>query len=452
MDDVGRLWTGIGVCAAVILLMAFLTLCENAAVEFNDAKLKKMAEEDKDPKAIRLAALLGRTGRVVATNLIARSIMIIAVSVVGAIYFYAPLSNKIHKLFDVYTQASYYIIGICSFVIISCLLALVICTFGVGIPKKLCISGKVGERFILNSCVAYKALLAVFSPLAIVSGAVSAGILRLFGVKSTNKADAVTEEEILMMVDAVNETGGIEESQAEMISNIFDFDDIEVREVMTHRTEMVAIEENSTLSEAVKLVIGEGFSRIPVYCDNADNISGVIFAKDLLRLVFEEDKKERPVKEFMRDITFVPESNKCGELFKEFTEDKTQIAVVVDDYGGTAGIITMEDLLETIVGNIQDEYDDETEEIQKVSSDCYDMVGTAAFDDVMEALGKEYHGEVDYDTIGGFVMDLLGHVPEDNEKVTVHWENVEFKVLSIHEKKIERLRAVIKRDNEEVTD
>ena len=108
MDDVGRLWTGIGVCAAVILLMAFLTLCENAAVEFNDAKLKKMAEEDKDPKAIRLAALLGRTGRVVATNLIARSIMIIAVSVVGAIYFYAPLSNKIHKLFDVYTQASYY--------------------------------------------------------------------------------------------------------------------------------------------------------------------------------------------------------------------------------------------------------------------------------------------------------------------------------------------------------
>jgi Mg2+/Co2+ transporter CorC len=247
-------------------------------------------------------------------------------------------------------------------------------------------------------------------------------------------------------------TGGIEESQAEMISNIFDFDDIEVREVMTHRTEMVAIEENSTLSEAVKLVIGEGFSRIPVYCDNADNISGVIFAKDLLRLVFEEDKKERPVKEFMRDITFVPESNKCGELFKEFTEDKTQIAVVVDDYGGTAGIITMEDLLETIVGSIQDEYDDETEEIQKVSSDCYDMVGTAAFDDVMEALGKEYHGEVDYDTIGGFVMDLLGHVPEDNEKVTVHWENVEFKVLSIHEKKIERLRAVIKRDNEEVTD
>ena len=241
MDDVGRLWTGIGVCAAVILLMAFLTLCENAAVEFNDAKLKKMAEEDKDPKAIRLAALLGRTGRVVATNLIARSIMIIAVSVVGAIYFYAPLSNKLHKLFDVYTQASYYIIGICSFVIISCLLALVICTFGVVIPKKLCISGKVGERFILNSCVAYKALLAVFSPLAIVSGAVSAGILRLFGVKSTNKADSVTEEEILMMVDAVNETGGIEESQAEMISNIFDFDDIEVREVMTHRTEMVAV-------------------------------------------------------------------------------------------------------------------------------------------------------------------------------------------------------------------
>ncbi len=448
MDDAGRLWLGIAVCAAVVLLMGFLTACENAAVEFNDARLKKLAEEDKDPKAIRLAGLLSRTGRVVATNLIARSIMIIAVSVVGAIYFYSPLAGQLHKLFDVYSNASNYLIGIGSFIIISCILALVICTFGIGIPKKLCVSGKIGERFILNVCGVYKAFLALFGPLAAVSGAVSAGFLRLFGVKSTNKADSVTEEEILMMVDAVNETGGIEESQAEMISNIFEFDDIEVREVMTHRTEMVAIEENSAVTEAVKLAIESGFSRIPVYRENTDDISGVIFAKDLLKLVLEEDKKELPVREFTREISFVPESNKCGELFKEFTDEKTQIAVVVDDYGGTAGIITMEDLLETIVGNIQDEYDNEAVEIQKISPDSYDILGNTAFDEVMETLGKEYDGEEDYETIGGFVIDLLGHIPEDNERVTVKWENIEFRVLSVHDKKIERLRAVINRNRE----
>ncbi len=444
MDDVGRLWVGIVICAAVVLVMGFLTACENAAVEFNDAKLKKMAE-DKDPKAVRLAGILKQPGRVVVTNLIARSIMIIVISVICTVYFFAPLSEYFAKLFGAEPESgAYYGVCVGTFFIISCLLALAVCTFGISIPKKLCVSGKIGESFILNAGGIYRGFLAAFRPLEAVSGLISKGILRLFGVKNIGRNDAVTEEEILMMVDAVNETGGIEESQAEMISNIFDFDDIEVREVMTHRTEMVAIEENAPVTEAVKLVMDEGFSRIPVYCDNPDNISGVIFAKDLLKLVLDENKKEQPVSDFMREVRFVPESNKCGELFEEFTDQKTQIAVVVDDYGGTAGIITMEDLLETIVGNIQDEYDDEAEEIQQVSPNTFDLLGNAGFDNVMEALDKEYSGNNDYDTIGGFVIDLLGHIPEENEHGTVSWENVEFKILSVHDKKIERLRAVVK--------
>ena len=256
------------------------------------------------------------------------------------------------------------------------------------------------------------------------------------GVKGEQKR-ALTEEEILLMVNEVGESGAIEESQAEMISNIFDFDDIEVREVMTHRTEMTAIEDNRPVTEAIKLIIDEGFSRIPVYHENNDNICGVVFAKDLLRLALDDSDKDAPVSDFMRDILFVPESNKCGELFEQFTTTRGQIAVVVDDYGGTAGIITMEDLLETIVGSIQDEYDDETEEIIKLDDGRLEVRGTAGCEEVMEALGKDH--DSGYDTIGGFVTELLGHIPEDGETAELEWEDLRFSILEVSDKKIVRL-------------
>ncbi len=265
--------------------------------------------------------------------------------------------------------------------------------------------------------------------------------LRLMGVKGEQKR-ALTEEEILLMVNEGGESGVIEESQAEMISNIFDFDDIEVREVMTHRTEMTAIEDNRPVTEAIKLIIDEGFSRIPVYHENNDNICGVVFAKDLLRLVLDDSDRDAPVSKFMRDIMFVPESNKCGELFEQFTTQRGQIAVVVDDYGGTAGIITMEDLLETIVGSIQDEYDDETEEIIKLSDGKLEVLGTAGCEEVMEALGREYDG--DYDTIGGFVTELLGHIPEDGETAELEWQDIRFSIAEVSDKKIVRLRVWLK--------
>ena len=175
-----------------------------------------------------------------------------------------------------------------------------------------------------------------------------------------------------------------------------------------------------------------------------DNICGVVYVKDLLRLALENDGAFHSAKEFMREIMFVPESNKCGELFEEFTKTKNQIAVVVDEYGGTAGIITMEDLLETIVGNIQDEYDDEEEEILKHSEDIFDFLGTADFADAMEALGKDVPEDTEFDTIGGFVVDLLGHFPTQSENASVRWEDIEFTVLEVDENRIEKLRAVKK--------
>lgn len=447
MDDVGRLWLSVVVCAAIVAVMAFVCACENAATEFNDAKLKKLAAEDK--RAERLKKMTEDAGRFVSANLISRSVLIIVLSAVCTVNFFEPLTEYFRRVFSGWDEsAEYYAACGVSLLVLICVLSLVITVFGVNLPKKLCVSGKIGESFILSAVGFYRCWLCIFKPLEIINDGLSRLILRIFGVKNVSRNDIVTEEEILLMVDAVNETGGIEESQAEMISNIFEFDDIEVREVMTHRTEVVAIEQDSPVKEAVELAIKEGFSRIPVYEENIDNICGVIFAKDLLNLVFTPDTENHTVREYKRDIMFVPESNMCRELFKDFTEQKAQIAVAVDDYGGTAGIITMEDLLETIVGSIQDEYDDETEEIRETAEGVFEIVGNAGYSDVMEALGKDPDEDSVYETIGAMVIDLLGEIPSDGETPCVKWENIEFSVLEVKDKKIEKLRACIIPENE----
>ena len=445
MDPALRTWLIIGVCTALSVLIGFFTACENAAVEMTEVRLRRLLAEN-NKKARVLTNLLESPGRFVSANTISRSFMLASVCALSSHLCYPLIRKGLAKLFyiDSASGAGYYGITVLSFVLAVLGAVIILTVFAITIPKRLCTSGKIGERFILAVSGAYSMWIALFMPLVWLVEGISKGFLRLFGVKSTSDPDAVTEEEIMMMVDAVNETGGIEESQAEMIGNIFEFDDIEVGEAMTHRTEIVGIEENDDIKQAIRLAIDEGKSRLPVYTENMDNICGVVYVKDLLRLALENDGAFHSAKEFMRDIMFVPESNKCGELFEEFTKTKNQIAVVVDEYGGTAGIITMEDLLETIVGNIQDEYDDEEEEILKHSEDIFDLLGTADFADAMEALGKDVPEDTEFDTIGGFVVDLLGHFPAQNEKASVRWEDIEFTVLEVDENRIEKLRAVKK--------
>lgn len=446
MDDVGRLWQGIVICVVIIALMFFFTICENAIIELNDSRAKKLAEEHKRGK--QLGKLLEKPNRLVMTNLVSRAIMMIILSVTATVYFFVPLRDELLNGFSVPIHGGmpYYAICLLTFFIIICILALMIIVFGMNLPKRLCSGGKINEEFVMSVCGVYRAFLAVFLPLEVVATGITTAFLKLFGVKAPAESESVTEEEILMMVDAVNETGGIEEVQAEMINNIFEFDDLAVRDVMTHRTDVVGVEINAPVREAVEIAINDGFSRIPVYEENMDNICGVIFAKDLLKLIFEDNADQMKLNDFMREITYVPESNNCGELFEYFTSQKCHIAVAVDEYGGTAGIVTMEDLLESIVGNIQDEYDDEVEEIQEVAPDTFDILGNTSLHDVMEKLGKKVPDDTECETIAGFVTDLLGYIPDDGETPEIMWENIEFSVINTEDQHIKKLRAVIKRD------
>lgn len=409
--------------------------CECCAAEIPDSRLKKLAENDK--RARNVLIILEHSGRYTALDIISRIVLISVQFACVFVWDYSPIKKMFTNWFGGGNAAG----GICAAAVIVLVMTVWVAAVCLNVPKKMCSAGKVGERFLLRTAGIYRGWLTLFMPLEIICRGVTSALLRLFDVKNVNAEDHVTEEEILMMVDAVNETGGIGESQAEMISNIFEFDDIGIDEVMTHRTEVAAIEESAPIREAVELAIESGFSRIPVYKDSIDDIQGVIYAKDLLTLVFHESAEDRTVKDFMREVIFVPESRKCGELFKELTAKKVQMAVAVDEYGGTAGVVTLEDLIETIVGDIVDEYDDESEEITKISDGVFEIEGNAGYEDVMEALGKEPDEDSPFETIGAMVIELLGHIPDDGERPSVKWENIKFTVTEAEDRRIGKIRA-----------
>ncbi len=439
MDDDSRIRLGIVLCVACVLAAAFLSACEQSITELPDSDLDRLAEESR--RGRRLKRMTDSANRFLMSGLVLRACTAMLTAAAGARFFYPPLKKALGSL-----PKPVPALGAAA--IVTAVLLTVFAALGLVLPKRLCTAGKLGEGFAMAISGIYSGLLALASPIVVCVSGLSSALSAVFGVKCSDLDQTVTEEEILMMVDAVNETGGIEEAQAEMISNIFEFDDLEVHEIMTHRTEVEAVPADSTLREAAQIVIDTGFSRLPVYEGSIDSICGVVFAKDLLEAAI-GGEQNAPVRSIMREIRYVPETKSCDELMQEFTSQKTQIAVVVDDYGGTAGIVTLEDLLEEIVGSIQDEYDNEVPDIQEITPNTFDIAGRADPADVMEALGCTLPEDCQFDTISGFVTDLLGHIPAEGERESVKWQNVSFTVIKTEDKMIEKLRAVIDRTQEQ---
>lgn len=245
----------------------------------------------------------------------------------------------------------------------------------------------------------------------------------------------VTEEDILQMVDVGEETGVLEESQKDMINNIFEFGDITAEEIMTPRTDVEAVDVEDPVSEALRIAVEHGFSRIPVYEEDIDHVIGVLYVKDLLPYVGRELPAEVSLQGLMRGAYFIPGSKNCQDLFAEMTEKHIQLAMVVDEYGGLAGIVSMEDLVESIVGNIQDEYDNEEEEIKQTGDNSFEVDGSLAIDEVSELTGVVLP-EGDYDTLAGFLIFLLGRIPEGDEHACVEYEGLTFTILSMEERRI----------------
>ncbi len=265
---------------------------------------------------------------------------------------------------------------------------------------------------------------------------------KLFGIKTTDSSKI--EDEIKNIMQEGDEIGTLDKAQKNMIANVFEFDDRTVSEIMTHRTDCIVLSVKDSLQNVLDLALKNGYSRIPVYGDDIDDIVGVLYVKDLLVLLTqdEEARKNFKIENYMRKPFFVPFSRRCIDLFSDLTEQKMQMAIVVDEYGGTFGIVTMEDLLESIVGNMQDEYDNEVAEISCISEDEYDIAGWVTVDEFERLFNIEIpDDEYESDTMGGVVTEILGMIPGDDEAPSVTVRGIELTVTDANKKCINKIRC-----------
>ena len=269
-------------------------------------------------------------------------------------------------------------------------------------------------------------------------------IVAVFRLFRLNVKEEATQEDVMELVEDVSEDI-IDEEQKEMIENIFELGEITVNEIMTHRTEVFAVDGEDSCADIIEKMKAEGFSRIPVYSGTIDTITGILYAKDLLGVIGNEEKLNAPVNTIARKAMFVPKSCLANDLLVQFKLKRTQMAVVVDEYGGTSGIITMEDILEEIVGNIQDEYDNEEEEFQKIDDNTIICIASLRIEDAFEALGMEETAETmedeDYDTVGGLIINKLARIPEQGEDAFVEHMGVKFTVLDVADRRIVKVKA-----------
>ncbi len=269
-------------------------------------------------------------------------------------------------------------------------------------------------------------------------------IERLFGARDNETKQAETEEEILSLVEEGQEKGLIEDETKDIIENVFDFDDTVAYEIMTHRRDMTSLEDTDDLKTVVDVAIRSGHSRIPVYRDDIDNIIGVLYVKDLLKYVGAPAPASFKLSSVLRPALFVPRTKDCRSLFSFMKKNKTQIAVVVDEYGGTEGIITLEDLIEDILGSIQDEYDNEEDEIRRLSDGTFTVDGSTAIEDVEELTGVELSDD-DSETIAGFMLSNLGRIPSAGEHPVVEAEGLRFTATETDGRRI--LEVLIEKQN-----
>ena len=436
MDDPGSIILKLLLLFVLVIINAFFAMSEIAIISLNDNVVDKQAE-DGNKKAKKVKKLTENPSNFLSTIQIGVTLAGFLTSASASSSFAAGLTEKLVALG---TPVSAKVINGISVVLITVIMSYFSLVFGELAPKRMAMQKP--EKIAYSVVGILLVVKTITAPFVKVLSASTNLIVRLCGFDPNANEESVTEEEIRMMVDVGQEKGVIEDIQKEMIDNIFDFDDIDVSDIMTHRTDMFAVEDTDSLEQVVSISIEHGYSRIPVFHEDPDNIIGIVYIKDLLKYISSSLPKDKGPKDVMREAYYVPFSKSCGALFNEMCEKHMQMAVVVDEYGGTAGIVTMEDLLEAIVGNIQDEYDNEDEEIVEVSENVFTIDGTAYIEEVNELVG-DIIPEGDYDTLGGFLISRLGYLPKDGDMTEVEFKNLKFTILNVEDRRIGKIRVEI---------
>ena len=316
-------------------------------------------------------------------------------------------------------------------------------SIGVIVPQR--IGRRKPEKWAMRLVDIVRVIMLIFKPFTWVIALFSTILLKIIGIDYKEDYDNVTEEEIISIVNEGQEQGVLEEQEAEMISNIMEMDEKDAASIMTHRKNVVAIDADWTLNETVEFIMDEINSRFPVYDGDIDNIIGIIHIRDVFtrhNKLANGDVKLKDISDIMREPVFIPETKNIDSLFEEMQKDKNHMCIVIDEYGQMAGIVTLEDILEEIVGNIMDEYDEEDDNIIKESDDTYLIKGMTPLDDIEEVVGITFDEE-DYDTLNGYLISKLEHIPEEDEKIELDTDKGRFQVLSVEGNMIAEVRLVM---------
>ncbi|MBN3490357.1 HlyC/CorC family transporter [Acholeplasma equirhinis] len=439
----------------VILIFVFIGLngifaaSEIALVSANRKKVEADVESGKKiaKKAKKVLKLSENPTRFLSTIQIGITMFGFINGAIAANAFADQLANTLSQDFNWdYSVASPIIT-----VVITLLLTYLQVVLGELVPKRLAMKAPEKVAYFFVGFLSGIAL--IMRPFVILLTGTANLIVRMFGINPNENDDTMTEDELRLELNASEQKGVIDRSENEMIQNIFEFDTTTVEEVMTHRTEVSAIDIEATRDEVIKYVTSEKYTRFPVYEGTIDKIIGTLHVKDLLKFLDENpDTNVFDLKSLLRDPFFVPQSKNTRQLFKDMQASKVHIAIVIDEYGGTAGIVTFEDLIEEIVGNIFDEYDDEEIEISTIQEDQYEIDGLTNIDDVEEIINAKLPVE-EYDTLSGFILGQLGRFPDQDETIVIVYNNYRFEVLSIDDKVIGRVKVTkiddITNDNDE---
>ena len=419
------------VLVILVAINGFFAASEMAFVTLNDAKIAEMAKGG-NKKAQKIQKMLATPSKFLATIQIGITLAGFLSSAFAADTFVEKLAPALYNLMPFFSLSVWQ--GI-SLVLITIVLSLFTLILGELVPKR--IAMKFPEQVSFFAVAPIHFVSVITAPLVAFLTAATNFISRIFGIGETDE-EIVTEEEIRMMVNQGGEKGTIDDSEQEMINNVFEFNDKEVSEIMIYRTEIFAVDGDTTISDFQKILEKENYrySRIPVYEETIDNMQGVLYIKDILK---SKDPNTK-IKTLARKLLYFPESKFINEAFKEMQTNKIQMAVVLDEYGGTTGIVTMEDILEELVGDIYDEYDKVEFKYEKLDENTFKFDGSTPIFDVNKIMNIEIP-EGEYDTLSGFIINELDRIPEDNERPVVETPQAVFKVTKIQGRKIERVKA-----------
>ena len=414
------------------LLNAFFASAEMAIVSVNRNRIKMLAD-DGNKKASLLVDLLEEPNKFLSTIQVGITLAGFFSSASAATGISEVIGASLSQLGIPYAQSI-------SIIVITLLLSYVTLVFGELVPKRIALQKS--EQMAMLSVRPIVFVFKFAKPFVKLLSLSTNVLLRVIGMSDTDLEEKVSREEIKSLVDAGEEYGVINQIEKEMINSIFDFDDKLAKEVMTPRTEVYMI--NSQLPLSIEELLEENYSRIPVYEGDMDNIIGILYLKDFLHEAYQVGFENVDIKKLLHRPYFVPECKNIDQLFKELQKSKNHLAVLIDEYGGFSGIVTIEDLIEEVMGDINDEYDDDDPVIRKIDNDTYIVNGLISIKELNDKLQLNLDEETeDYDTLGGFLINQIDYIPSETEECMVEYENLVFKIECVKDKRIEMVKIHI---------